>query len=144
MVISHAYQYVTFLKIRLLGAVVYCPEVWSFCGSSQENTHHGFFIRYWVSYVKVTKALDIYNVNIRNIFLNVMFFWKTFRLYEQFTLCKLVVVVILFPEEYNRTHSICTAFLKSIYKFIPLAAARVAEAHRADNSYFNNDTAEGI
>ena len=54
-----------------------------------------------------------------------------------------VVVVILFPEEYNRTHSICTAFIKSFHKCIPLAVAREAEAHRADNRYFNNDTAGG-
>ena len=54
-----------------------------------------------------------------------------------------LVVVILFPEEYNRTHSICTTFKKSIHKCIPLAVAREAEAHRADNRYFNNDTAGG-
>ena len=52
-------------------------------------------------------------------------------------------VVILFPEEYNRTHSICTTFKKSFHKCIPLAVAREAEAHRADNRYFNNDTAGG-
>ena len=45
----------------------------------------------------------------------------------------IVVVVILFPEEYNRTHSICTTFIKSFHKCIPLAVAREAEAHRADN-----------
>ena len=54
-----------------------------------------------------------------------------------------LVVVILFPEEYNRTHSICIAFIKSFHKCIPLAVAREAEAHRADNRYFNNDTAGG-
>ena len=52
-------------------------------------------------------------------------------------------LVILFPEEYNRTHSICTTFIKSFHKCIPLAVAREAEAHRADNRYFNNDTAGG-
>ena len=56
---------------------------------------------------------------------------------------EIVVVVILFPEEYNITHSICTTFKKSFYKCIPLAVAREAEAHRADNRYFNNDTAGG-
>ena len=55
----------------------------------------------------------------------------------------LVVVVILFPEEYNRTHSICTTFIKSFHKCIPLAVAWKAEAHRADNRYFNNDPAGG-
>ena len=40
-----------------------------------------------------------------------------------------LVVVILFPEEYNRTHSICTAFIKSFHKCIPLAVTREAEAH---------------
>ena len=54
-----------------------------------------------------------------------------------------LVVVILFPEEYNITHSICTTFKKSFHKCIPLAVAREAEAHRADNRYFNNDTAGG-
>ena len=54
-----------------------------------------------------------------------------------------LVVVILFPEEYNRTHSICITFIKSFHKCIPLAVAREAEAHRADNRYFNNDTAGG-
>ena len=53
------------------------------------------------------------------------------------------LVVILFPEEYNITHSICTTFKKSFHKCIPLAVAREAEAHRADNRYFNNDTAGG-
>ena len=33
--------------------------------------------------------------------------------------------------------------LKSFHKCIPLAVARGAEAHRADNRYFNNDTAGG-
>ena len=62
--------------------------------------------------------------------------WKeTWRIY--------IVVVILFPEEYNITHSICTTFKKSFHKCIPLAVAREAEAHRADNRYFNNDTAGG-
>ena len=55
----------------------------------------------------------------------------------------MIVVVILFPEEYNRTHSICTKFRKSFHKCIPLAVAREAKAHRADNRYFNNDTAGG-
>ena len=54
-----------------------------------------------------------------------------------------VVVVISFPEEYNRTHSICTTFIKSFHKCIPLADAREAEAYWADNRYFNNDTARG-
>ena len=54
-----------------------------------------------------------------------------------------LIVVILFPEEYNITHSICTTFKKSFHKCIPLAVAREAEAHRADNRYFNNDTAGG-
>ena len=56
---------------------------------------------------------------------------------------QVVVVGILFPEEYNRTHSICTTFIKSFHKCIPRAVAREAEAHRADNRYFNNDTAGG-
>ena len=55
----------------------------------------------------------------------------------------LQLVVILFPEEYSRTHSICTTFMESFHKCIPLAVAREAEAHRADNRYFNNDTAGG-
>ena len=50
---------------------------------------------------------------------------------------------MLFPEEYNRIHSICTTFIKSFHKCIPRAVAREAEAHRADNRYFNNDTAGG-
>ena len=52
-------------------------------------------------------------------------------------------IVILFPEEYNSTHSICTTFIKSFHKCITLAIFREAEAHRADNRYFNNDTAGG-
>ena len=32
---------------------------------------------------------------------------------------------------------------KIIHKCIPLVVAREAEAHRADNRYFNNDTAGG-
>ena len=37
----------------------------------------------------------------------------------------------------------CTTFIKSFHKCTPLAVAREAEADRADNRYFNNDTAGG-
>ena len=72
------------------------------------------------------------------------FHFHSFRMDAiSFAIINLVVVVILFPEEYNRTHSICTTFIKSFHKRIPLAVAREAEAHRTDNRYFNNDTAGG-
>ena len=54
-----------------------------------------------------------------------------------------VVVVILFPEEYSTTHSICKTFLKSFHKWIPLAVAREPEAHRADNRYLTIIQLEG-
>ena len=79
--------------------------------------------------------------------------WLDRWIYVKFNMClffftKMIYryhsnLVILFPEEYNRTHSICTTFIKSFKKCIPLAVAREAEAHRADNRYFNNDTAGG-
>ena len=41
---------------------------------------------------------------------------------------------ILFAEEYNKTHSIGTTFLQSCHLSIPLAVAREAEAHWADDA----------
>ena len=55
----------------------------------------------------------------------------------------LAVVVISFPEEYSRTHSKYTTLLKSFHKCFPLAVAREAEAHRADNRYLTIIQLEG-
>ena len=52
-----------------------------------------------------------------------------------------VVVVILFPEEYNRTHSKCTTFLESFNKCIPLTIAR--EGSSSWQPLWNNNTAGG-
>ena len=53
-----------------------------------------------------------------------------------------VVVVILFPEEYNMIHSIHTTF-QQFHKCIPGGCQRSSVAHRADNRYSNNDTVVG-
>ena len=67
-----------------------------------------------------------------------------FMMQECFSFCFfLVVVVIFFSEEYNRTHSTCTTFLQSFHKCIPLAVAREAEAHRAGNRYLTMIQLEG-
>ena len=69
--------------------------------------------------------------------------WVQIRLQSGVLSEVVVVVVILFPEEYNITHSIGTTCIKSFHKSIPVAVAREADAHRADNRYFHNDTAGG-
>ena len=66
----------------------------------------------------------------------VMPFWThahALSLYYRQVKRGLVVEVILSPEEYNSTHSICTTYLQLFHKCMPLAVAREAEAHRADN-----------
>ena len=66
----------------------------------------------------------------------VMPFWThahALSLYYRQVKRGLVVVVILSPEEYNSTHSICTTYLQLFHKCMPFAIATEAEAYRADN-----------
>ena len=93
---------------------------------------------------------SVYEINVKSLALNRVVWPDTdislVSVYEDLlleTFYLWVVVVILSPEEYSTTHSICKTFLKSFHKCIPLAVAREHEAHRADNRYLTIIQLEG-